>query len=261
METIRLQKYLSDCGVLSRRAAEAEIQKGTITVNGIRAEIGQKVDPAQDTVVFNGQVIRQTSGHAGRTYILLNKPIGYVTTMKDEKGRQVAADLLHGVTERVYPVGRLDMYSEGMLLFTNDGDLTNRLTHPAHHIPKKYVVTIRGALTAADVARFHEPMTLDGYALRPVEAVLLTSGECLPDGTAVSTIHLTLHEGRNRQIRRMCDILGFKVVRLCRVSIGDIHLGDLPRGKWRHLTKEEIAYLKKATGSPMEDRRNSYAGD
>lgn len=253
METIRLQKYLSDCGVLSRRAAEAEIQKGTVTVNGIRAEIGQKIDPAKDTVRFGGQVIRPKDGHTGRTYILLNKPIGYVTTMKDEKGRQVAADLLHGVTERVYPVGRLDMYSEGMLLFTNDGDLTNRLTHPAHHIPKKYAVTIRGTLTLTDVARFCQPMTLDGYALRPVEAVLLTSGDRLPDGTEVSTVELTLHEGRNRQIRRMCDILGFRVVRLCRISIGDIRLGNLPRGKWRHLTKEEVRYLKTATNSLNTD--------
>ena len=153
-------------------------------------------------------MIRPAGGHGGRTYILLNKPIGYVTTLKDEKGRLVAADLLHGVTERVYPVGRLDMYSEGMLLFTNDGDLTNRLTHPAHHIPKKYAVTIRGVLTAADAARFTEPMTLDGYALRPVEATLLTAGECLPDGTATSTVELTLHEGSNRQLRRMCDNLG-----------------------------------------------------
>jgi pseudouridine synthase len=229
------------------------MQKGTVTVNGIRAEIGQKIDPEKDTVCWNGRVIRQTDGHADRTYILLNKPIGYVTTMKDEKGRQVAADLLHGVTERVYPVGRLDMYSEGMLLITNDGDLTNRLTHPAHHIPKKYVVTIRGTLTAADAARFTEPMTLDGYALRPVEATLLTAGERLPDGTAVSTVELTLHEGRNRQIRRMCDILAFKVIRLCRVSIGDIRLGNLPRGKWRHLTKEEVRYLKAATNSPITD--------
>lgn len=249
METIRLQKYLSDCGVLSRRAAEAEIQKGTVTVNGIRAEIGQKVDPASDIVRLNGKIIRPGIREEARTYILLNKPIGYVTTMKDEKGRQVASDLLHGVATRVYPVGRLDMYSEGMLLFTNDGDLTNRLTHPAHHIPKKYAVTIRGNLTKADADRFTEPMVLDGYTLRPVEAKLISAGECLHDGTVVSTLEITLREGRNRQIRRMCDLLGFKVVRLCRVAIGDIPLGDLPRGKWRYLTPEEIAYLKKATQS------------
>ena len=165
--------------------------------------------------------------------------------MKDEKGRQVAADLLHGVTERVYPVGRLDMYSEGMLLFTNDGELTNRLTHPAHHIPKKYAVTIRGTLTAADTARFTEPMTLDGYALRPVEATLLTAGECLPDGTATSTVELTLHEGRNRQIRRMCEVAGITVRRLTRVAIGELRLSGLGVGKWRYLTPEEVAYLYK----------------
>ena len=252
METIRLQKYLSDCGVLSRRAAEAEIHKGNITVNGIRAEIGQKIDPASDTVRWRGQMIRPRDQQSERTYILLHKPIGYVTTMKDEKGRQTASELLHGVPGRVYPVGRLDMYSEGMLLFTDDGDLTNRLTHPAHHIAKKYMVTIRGALTKADAARFAEPMTLDGYVLRPVEACLISSGETMPDGTVVSTVELILHEGRNRQIRRMCDLLGFKVVRLCRVAIGEITLGDLPRGKWRHLTPEEIAYLKNATKSESE---------
>lgn len=252
METIRLQKYLSDCGVLSRRAAEAEIHKGNITVNGIRAEIGQKIDPASDTVRWRGQMIRPRDQQSGRTYILLHKPIGYVTTMKDEKGRQTASELLHGVPGRVYPVGRLDMYSEGMLLFTDDGDLTNRLTHPAHHIPKKYTVTIRGTLTKADVARFSEPMMLDGYALRPVEAHLIASGEVMPDGTAVSVVELILHEGRNRQIRRMCDLLGFKVVRLCRIAIGEITLGDLPRGKWRYLTPEEIAYLKDATKTESE---------
>ena len=252
METIRLQKYLSDCGVLSRRAAEAEIQKGTVTVNGVRAEIGQKIDPESDTVCLSGRRIRPRDPLTARTYILLNKPVGYVTTMKDEKGRQLAADLLHGVSIRVYPVGRLDMYSEGMLLFTDDGDLTNRLTHPAHHIPKKYTVTICGTLTKADVARFSEPMMLDGYALRPVEAHLIASGEVMPDGTAVSVVELILHEGRNRQIRRMCDLLGFKVVRLCRIAIGEITLGDLPRGKWRYLTPEEIAYLKDATKTESE---------
>lgn len=252
METIRLQKYLSDCGVLSRRAAEAEIQKGTVTVNGVRAEIGQKIDPESDTVCLSGRRIRPRDPLTARTYILLNKPVGYVTTMKDEKGRQLAADLLHGVSIRVYPVGRLDMYSEGMLLFTDDGDLTNRLTHPAHHIPKKYTVTIRGTLTKADVARFSEPMMLDGYALRPVEARLIASGDVMPDGTAVSVVELILHEGRNRQIRRMCDLLGFKVVRLCRIAIGEITLGDLPRGKWRYLTNEEIAYLKNATKTESE---------
>lgn len=252
METIRLQKYLSDCGVLSRRAAEAEIQKGNITVNGIRAEIGQKIDPESDSVRWRGQVIRPRDQQSGRTYILLHKPIGYVTTMKDEKGRQTASELLHGVSTRVYPVGRLDMYSEGMLLFTDDGDLTNRLTHPAHHIAKKYMVTIRGVLTKSDAARFAEPMTLDGYELRPVEARLIASGEVMPDGTAVSVVELILHEGRNRQIRRMCDLLGFKVVRLCRIAIGEITLGDLPRGKWRYLTNEEIAYLKNATKTESE---------
>ena len=245
METkIRLQKFFTDAGFLSRRACEAEILAGNVTVNGVRAEIGMKIDPETDTVCWNGKEIRSNNGSSSRTYIMLNKPIGYVTTMSDEKGRLSAADLLADVGTRVYPIGRLDMYSDGLLLCTNDGDLANKLMHPSHDIAKTYIVTVKGHLSASDAARLAEPMELDGYRLRPVEVRLLTATETMPDGTPVSQIEIILHEGRNRQIRRMCDAVGLKILRLRRIAEGKITLGNLTAGKWRHLTDEEVAYLK-----------------
>ncbi len=244
MEKIRLQKFFSDSGILSRRAAEAQIMAGAVTVNGITAEPGMKIDPEADTVVYGGRQIAPIRARAGRTYIMLHKPVGYVTTMKDEKGRKTAADLLRGVDRRVYPIGRLDMYSEGLLLFTDDGDLANRLMHPSHHVDKEYTLTLKGILTEEDARRYTLPMTLDGYALRPVEAKLLRSGITLPDGVVCSTLSVTLHEGRNRQIRRMSDLLGYTVVRLRRIRLGKLTLDGLACGKWRFLSEEEIAYLK-----------------
>lgn len=244
MENIRLQKFFSDRGILSRRAAEAEILAGRVTVNGETAQLGMKIDPETDTVLYRGKRLSPVCDRADRTYIMLNKPAGYVTTMKDEQHRPTAASLLHGLSRRVYPVGRLDMYSEGLLLFTDDGALTNRLTHPSHNIAKKYLVTIRGALRPEDAAGFTRPMTLDGYPLRPVEAVLLDSNVRFSDGMDASVVEITLHEGRNRQIRRMCELLGFTVLRLRRISVGELSLGELPIGKWRFLTQKEIEYLK-----------------
>jgi 23S rRNA pseudouridine2605 synthase len=241
---IRLQKYFTDCGVLSRRGAETEIAAGRVTVNGLRAEIGMKIHPGTDTVVWNGKEIRPEAGAVRRTYIMLNKPIGYVTTMSDEKGRPTAADLLSGVGTRVYPIGRLDMYSDGLLLCTDDGDLANRMMHPSHNVEKKYVVTVAGTADAGDIARLTAPMTLDGYALRPVEARLLRVGTKTADGVVCSELSITLHEGRNRQIRRMSEQLGYTVVRLRRIRLGKLTLEGLPCGKWRYLEKEEIDYLK-----------------
>lgn len=243
-DTIRLQKFFTDCGILSRRRAEEEIKAGSVTVNGIRAEVGMKIDPRRDTVQWNGETICQTAGDTRRTYIMLNKPIGYVTTLSDEKGRLTVADLLTSVGTRVYPVGRLDMYSDGLLLCTSDGDLANRLMHPSHDVAKKYIVTLKGCLTTDDIRRLTAPMELDGYRLRPIEARLLTAGETLNDGVIASTAEVILHEGRNRQIRRMCENVGLKVLRLRRVAVGKLQLGTLPPGKWRHLTDEEVAYLK-----------------
>ena len=229
---MRLQKFFSDCGVLSRRAAEAEILAGKVTVNGIPAQIGDSVDPDTDLVEYCGKRVLPRKD-VPRKYILLHKPRGYVTTAKDEKGRKTVTDLVRGVGARVYPVGRLDMDSEGLLLLTDDGDFANRLTHPRHEIPKIYHVTLRTPPTEEQLRGLAAPMELDGYRLQPVEVLRLS-----PD-----TLEMRLYEGRNRQIRRMCEAVGLRVFRLCRVAIGELTLGSLPLGKWRELTPTEVAYL------------------
>lgn len=229
---MRLQKFFSDCGVLSRRAAEAEIAAGKVKVNGVVAQIGDSIDPETDIVEYNGKRIRPRASEK-RHYIMLNKPRGYVTTMQDEKGRPTVANLTSGVGTRVYPVGRLDMDSEGLLLLTDDGEFANQLTHPRHEIPKIYHVTLSKVLTKEELAALRAPMELDGYRLQPV-----TVKKLAPD-----TIQMNLFEGRNRQIRRMCESAGLKVLRLQRIAIGDLSLGDLPLGKWRELTSDEVQYL------------------
>ena len=237
MEEIRLQKFFTDCGILSRRAAEAEIAAGRVTVNGAVAEIGQKIDPTRDVVQYRGKTIAYTPD-AARTYILLNKPRGYVTTLSDEKGRPTAAQLVADVGCRLYPVGRLDMDSDGLLLFTDDGALTERLTHPRHEIPKLYRVTVEGEVNEAQLSRLREPFLLDGYRTQPASVRL---GGTKDDKTQLT---IEIHEGRNRQIRRMCKECGLRVFRLTRIAIGKIKLGDLPLGRWRRLTADEVAYLK-----------------
>lgn len=245
MEKIRLQKYISECGLMSRRAAEAEIARGNITVNGVIAKLGDKVDPECDTVEFRGKTVKNNNGgdsSCRHTYIVLNKPIGYVTTMSDEQDRKTVRDLLADVGTRVYPVGRLDMYSDGLLICTNDGELTNKITHPSHSISKKYLATLTSRLTEDDISELSTPFELDGYMLRPFEVELVeyttTSGG---DSTVVQ---FTLHEGRNREIRNICAHHGYKLTRLTRISVGKITLEGLGSGKWRHLTDEEIKYLK-----------------
>ena len=242
MEKIKLQKYFTDCKIMSRRAAEKEIEAGNVTVNGIVATIGDRIDPLLDIVFWNGEEIKPAIG--GHTYIALNKPLGYVTTMSDEKGRHTVAELVGDVGCRVYPVGRLDMYSEGLLIFTDDGDLANKLTHPSHEFSKKYIVKVKGVCTESDIKKLLSPMELDGYRLRPIKAKLLKSGQKDSESNIYSTIVITLFEGRNRQIRRMCEKCGLVVMRLRRVSVGNVRLDDLPLGKWRDLTAEEIEFLK-----------------
>ena len=229
---MRLQKFFSDCGVLSRRAAEAEIAAGKVKVNGAVAQIGDSINPEVDIVEYKGKRILPRASEK-RHYIMLNKPRGYVTTMQDEKGRPTVANLTAGVGTRVYPVGRLDMDSEGLLLLTDDGEFANQLTHPRHEIPKIYHVTLSKVLTKDEIAALRAPMELDGYRLQPVAVKKLA-----PD-----TVQMNLFEGRNRQIRRMCESIGLKVIRLQRIAIGDLGLGDLPLGKWRELTTDEINYL------------------
>ncbi len=237
MEKIRLQKYFTDCGVLSRRAAEEEIKMGKVKVNGIRAELGDKIDPDVDIVEYKGKRIMPRKEDKF-VYILLNKPAGVVTSAKDEKGRICVTDLVKCGT-RVYPVGRLDLNSQGLIIMTNDGELTNKLTHPRHEIPKIYEVDVVGKVTTEQLTVLNYSMTVDGYVLLPVKTEFVAKNE------KFTTLRMTLFEGRNRQIRKMCDQVGLKVAKLSRVAIGSITLGDLQGGKWRYLTNEEIKTLKK----------------
>jgi len=239
MALVRLQKYFTDCGIMSRRAAEAEIERGLVKVNGETAALGCKIDPECDRVEYKGKIIKAPKcGERRNTYILLNKPVGYVSTMSDESGRLTVRDLTKGVRSRVYPVGRLDMYSEGLLLMTDDGELTCRMTHPSHGLTKTYIAEIPACLTEDDAVRISEPFEIDGYTIKRPEVTLIESGESL------SKVKIVLAEGRNRQIRRMCERAGYKITKLRRISIGELTDDDLPLGKYRFLTEEEINYLK-----------------
>lgn len=221
---------------MSRRAAEQEIMRGLVKVNGEVADLGSRIVPGKDTVEYRGRRVEMQN--LARTYILLNKPRGFVTTMSDEKGRHTVAELVADVGRRVYPVGRLDMDSDGLLLLTDDGELANKLTHPRHEIPKIYHVTVKGSVSEQKLKALGMPMTLDGYEILPVDVVPIST-----DGTS-TTLQMTLYEGRNRQIRKMCELCELSITRLCRVAIGNIALGDVKAGTWRHLTKDEINYLK-----------------
>ena len=236
METVRLQKYFTDCGVLSRRAAEAEIAAGKVTVNGAVAVTGQKIDPERDVVEYRG--VRVPPVAAEKVTVLLHKPRGFVTTLSDEKGRHTVAELVADVGVRLYPVGRLDMDSDGLLLMTCDGELANRLIRPAHTLPKKYRVCVKGEVSPAALARLNEPFLLDGYTTRPAMVRLLSR-----EGDN-SLLSFELYEGRNRQIRRMCEEVRLPVLALTRVAIGELTLGNLPVGHYRVLTKKETDYLK-----------------
>lgn len=236
MDSIKLQKYFTDCGIMSRRAAEKEIEAGNVRVNGEVATPGQRIIPTVDTVTFRGKEIAMPK-FKKNIYIMLNKPRGYLTTMSDDRGRKTVADLVESLGERVYPVGRLDMDSEGLLLLTNDGELALKLTHPRHEIPKIYHVKVRGTV-APDVLRtLNAPMTIDGTELLPVKCELVSiKDDC-------SVLRMTLFEGKNRQIRKMCESVNLDVLRLCRIAIGKIQLGDLSPGRWKHLTQTQVSYL------------------
>jgi 23S rRNA pseudouridine2605 synthase len=236
MEEVRLQKYISDCGVMSRRAAEKEILDGRIKVNGINVELGRKIIPGSDRVTYNGVEVTKKPD-LRRIYIMLNKPRGYVSTLSDEKGRKCVAELVRDVGTRVYPIGRLDMDSEGLLLFTNDGDMANKLTHPSSNIPKIYHVKIKGEVTPQQLKILNGKMTVDDYDIMPVNTEIIT----LKEGFTV--LRMDLYEGRNRQIRKMCEQVELEIARLQRVAVGNIRLGDLRPGKWRHLTKSQVEYL------------------
>ena len=230
----RLQKILSARGVASRRAAEEIIRAGRLRINGHTAALGERADPDTDEILLDG---RPLPSRQGNVYIMLNKPRGYVTTLSDEKGRRTAAELVVDCGARVYPVGRLDMDSEGLLLLTNDGEFANALMHPKHEVDKTYEVWVTG-YREASTALLGRPIVLDGRRIREPAVKLLQA-----EGGRAKYL-VTIHEGRNRQIRRMCEAAGMTVTRLRRVSEGSLMLGDLPLGKWRHLTENELAGLK-----------------
>lgn len=231
----RLQKYLARCGVASRRASEGLIAEGRVRVNGsVTAAPGTTVDPAADRVEVDGRVVRPPADH---TYVMLNKPIGVVSTASDPRGRRTVVDLVPS-DARLYPVGRLDYDSEGLLLLTDDGDLALRLTHPRHEAEKEYRALLQGDLRDDVLAQLGRGVILDGKRTARARFARL---DAHPDGTWVRVV---LHEGRNRQIRRMVEAVGLEVVRLVRVRVGSLWLGDLAPGMWRRLTPAEVAALR-----------------
>ena len=232
--TERLHKILASRGVCSRRKAEELITAGRVSVNGAVAALGDSADPDIDHILLDGKPLPSQDEFV---YILLNKPRGYVTTLSDEKGRPNAAQLVADCGVRVYPVGRLDMDSEGLLLFTNDGEFANSLMHPRHEVNKTYRVLVRN-YSPEGLEKLKQPVTLDGYTIKKPEVRLVRN-------TAdKAEILVTIHEGRNRQVRRMCSMAGMDVSRLIRIAEGNLKLGNLPRGTWRHLTAEEVKSLK-----------------
>ena len=232
--TERIQKLLAAAGLCSRRTAEEWIAAGRVIVNGRIARVGDKADPDRDTVLVDGSPLR---GAAQHVYLMLHKPRGYVTTLSDERGRRTAAELVADCGTRVYPVGRLDRDSEGLLLFTNDGQLTHALLHPSHQVDKTYIVSVTGAEDGS-AARLAAVDKLDGESIVPAQVE-----ELHRSGTAAE-YRVVIHQGKKRQIRRMCAAAGLEVTRLCRVAEGGLRLGDLPPGKWRYLTEEELGLIR-----------------
>ena len=239
MENVRLQKYMAECGVASRRKCEEIILSGEVYVNGESVqELGKKIDPEKDEVIYKG---KKLSVPNNKVYILLNKPIGYVTTASDQFHRDTVLDLVK-VKERVVPVGRLDMYTSGALILTNDGEFVNIITHPSHEIEKTYTVTVIGIVTKEEVQKLEEGVVIDGeYTTKPAKVkILRTDTE-----TNRSRLEIKIHEGKNRQVRKMCEAINKKVVALHRTKIGNIQVKDLKIGTWRYLTNKEIEKLLK----------------
>ena len=237
---MRLQKYLADCGVASRRKSEELIAQGRIRVNGETVmQMGVTVDPVTDRVTFDG---KEVEPQKNKVYLMLNKPAGVVSTCNDDRGRATVMELVEDIKERLYPVGRLDFTTEGLLLMTNDGRLANVLTHPKHNVEKKYLAVIDSTITDAETAKLEEGVMLDGYRTGRAVFRILTKEEKRTELLCVIT------EGKNRQLRRMFEAIGKNVVYLKRVGVGEIKLGNLKKGAYRHLNAEEIGYLKKLMG-------------
>ena len=236
MEEIRLQKYLAEAGIASRRKCEEYIEQERVKVNNQIATLGMKVNPNIDEIVFDGKKIENKEE---LIYILLNKPIGYVTTAKDQFSRDSVLDLVK-VKQRIVPVGRLDMYTSGALLLSNDGDFVYRITHPKHEIDKTYTVTVKGIVTDEEVEQLRNGVEIEDYTTKPAEVRILKT-DIEKD---ISRLEITIHEGKNRQVRKMCEAVGRKVQALHRSKIGNIVVKDLKLGTWRYLSKQEIEYLK-----------------
>ncbi len=240
MEEVRLQKYLAANGVASRRKAEEMILQGKVSVNGeVVTELGTKIIPGKDTVSVNGKPVEET---AEKVYILLNKPIGYVTTLEEQFGRDKVTDLLKGVKTRVLPVGRLDMYTSGALILTNDGDFIYQVTHPSHEIDKTYVATVKGIVTKEEIETLQNGVQIEEYTTAKAKVRILKTDE----EKNQSRIEITIHEGRNRQVRKMCEAIGRKVLALHRSKIGEITVKELPLGTWRYLRQNEVKKLLNA---------------
>ena len=239
MEKIRIQKMIADSGYCSRRKAEELISRGRVKLNGHPVKLGDKCG-YKDLITVDGERLF-IPRKRNFVYIMLNKPRGYVTTVSDELDRRCVMDLLEDVEERVYPVGRLDRNSEGLLLFTNDGEFANKLMHPSHEINKTYRVEVSN-YSEKGIERLKQPIILDGYRIRTPEVQIVRKPNTESD-TAV--LNVTIHEGRNRQVRRMCATAGMKVLRLIRIQEGQLRLGKLPCGSWRYLTADEVAMLQK----------------
>lgn len=235
-EELRLQKFLADNGIASRRKCEEYIMQGRIKVNGIVTyTLGTKVKPSEDKIEFDNKIIKVENK---KVYILLNKPIGYVTTAKDQFGRETVLDLVK-VKERIVPVGRLDMYTSGALILTNDGDFVYKVTHPKHEIKKTYNVTIKGIITKQEINKLRNGVDIGGFVTNKAEVKILK----VYNEKNISRLQIIIHEGKNRQIRKMCEAIEKKVLALHRSKIGEISVNNLPLGKWRYLEKEELKYL------------------
>ena len=232
----RLQKYLAECGIASRRKCEEYILQGKVQVNGKTiTELGVKVNPEKDKITFEGKNVKQEDK---KVYILLNKPIGYVTTSDEQFGRDKVLDLVK-VRERVVPVGRLDMYTSGALILTNDGDFVYKVTHPKHEITKTYTVTVKGIIQNEEVEQLKNGVKIDDYITRPAKVKILKTDE----EKDISRLEITIHEGKNRQVRKMCESVGRKVIALHRSKIGNIGVKDIELGKWRYLKSFEVKTL------------------
>lgn len=233
---MRLQKYMAKCGVASRRKSEEIILEGRVKVNGVIVKkLGTIIDPNKDVVEVDNKVINVEEN---KIYIMLNKPEGYVTTVRDKYSEKIVLDLIDGINERIYPVGRLDAETTGLLLITNDGDLAYKITHPSYQIPKKYIALVEGIPNNKKLHKFRRGLKIDGRIT--AEAYI----KILKKYKDTSLLEISIHEGRNRQVRKMCRYIGHPVIKLKRVAIGELELGKLEVGKWRYLTSKEIKYLK-----------------